>query len=58
MHKNYVTHFIFIPNVMFMDIIHRPVFYLKHTAFRKLDSVSVFRWNLLNWTQSVEFVPK
>jgi hypothetical protein len=32
-------------------------FYLKHTAFRILDSVSVFRWNLLSWTQSTELVP-
>jgi hypothetical protein len=33
-------------------------FYLKqYTTFRRLDSVSVFRWNLLIWAQSVELVP-
>jgi hypothetical protein len=31
--------------------------YLKHTTFRKLDSISVFRWNLLSWAQSIELVP-
>jgi hypothetical protein len=42
---------------MFLDIIHRPVFYLKHTSFRRLDSVSVFRWNLLSWAEPIELVP-
>jgi hypothetical protein len=42
---------------VFLDIIHRPVFYLKHTTFRRLYSVSVFRWNLLSWDQSIELVP-
>jgi hypothetical protein len=33
-------------------------FYLKqNTTFRRLDSVSVFRWNLLSWVQSIELVP-
>jgi hypothetical protein len=31
-------------------------FYLKHTMFRILVSVSVFRWNLLSWAQSSELV--
>jgi hypothetical protein len=26
-------------------------------TFRRLDSVSVFRWNLLTWAQSIELVP-
>jgi hypothetical protein len=26
-------------------------------TFRRLDSVSVFRWNILNWAQSIELVP-
>jgi hypothetical protein len=30
-------------------------FYLKH-MFRRLDSVSVFRWNLLGWAQSIDLV--
>jgi hypothetical protein len=30
------------------------LFYLKHTKFWRLDSVSVFRWNLLSWAQSIE----
>jgi hypothetical protein len=41
---------------MFLDIIHRPVFYLKHTMFRILDSVSVFRLNVFNWAQSIDLV--
>jgi hypothetical protein len=28
-------------------------FYLKHTIFRGLDSVSIFRWNVLSWAQSM-----
>jgi hypothetical protein len=32
-------------------------FHLKHTTFRRLDSVSVFWWNLLSWAQSIELVP-
>jgi hypothetical protein len=31
-------------------------FYLD-TTFRRQDSVSVVRWNLLSWTQSIELVP-
>jgi hypothetical protein len=31
--------------------------YLKDTEFRRLDSVSVFRWNLLCRAQSTELVP-
>jgi hypothetical protein len=42
---------------MLLGIIHRPVFYFKHTAFRRLDSVFVFRQNLLSWAQSIELVP-
>jgi hypothetical protein len=32
-------------------------FYLKHTVVRRLDSVSIFRWNLLSWVQPTELVP-
>jgi hypothetical protein len=45
------------PVIVFLGIIHRPVFYLKHTTFRSLDSVWVFRWNLHSWTRSIELVP-
>jgi hypothetical protein len=41
---------------VFLDIIHRPVF-ISNTTFRRLDYVSVFRWNLLSWTQLTELVP-
>jgi hypothetical protein len=27
------------------------------TPFRRLDSVSVFRWNLFSWAQSTQLVP-
>jgi hypothetical protein len=30
--------------------------YLKHTTFQRLDSVAVFRWNLLSRAQSIELV--
>jgi hypothetical protein len=33
------------------------LFLLEHTVFQRLDSVSVFRWNLLSWTQSIELAP-
>jgi hypothetical protein len=33
-----------------------PCFYLKHTTFRKLDFVRVFRWIVLSWAQSIELV--
>jgi hypothetical protein len=33
------------------------LFILQNIAFRRLDSVSVFRQNLLGWTQSIELVP-
>jgi hypothetical protein len=38
---------------------HHPssCFYLKHTTFRRLDSVSIFGWNLLTWAQSMELDP-
>jgi hypothetical protein len=32
-------------------------FYLKHTTLRRVDSVSVFKWNLLSWAQSIGLVP-
>jgi hypothetical protein len=32
-------------------------FYLKHTALRRLGSLSVFSWNLVSWAKSVELVP-
>jgi hypothetical protein len=37
--------------VTILDIIHCPVFYLRQTAVWRLDSFSVFRWNLLNFVQ-------
>jgi hypothetical protein len=37
--------------ITIMDIIHRPVFLFKKTRFRRLDSASVFRWNLLRFAQ-------
>jgi hypothetical protein len=33
------------------------VLFLLKTSFRRLDFVSVFRWNILRWTQSIELVP-
>jgi hypothetical protein len=42
--------------ITILDIIHRIVFYLKH-GVRRLDSVSVFRWNLLSWIKQQELVP-
>jgi hypothetical protein len=32
------------------------LFYLKRTTFRRLDSVSVFRWSIFIWAQSIELV--
>jgi hypothetical protein len=40
--------------IVFLDIINCPVSYLKHMTFRRLDSVSVFKWNLLSWAQSLQ----
>jgi hypothetical protein len=40
--------------IVFQDIIHRPVFYLEYGTFRRLESVSVFRWKLLSWAQSID----
>jgi hypothetical protein len=31
-------------------------FYLKNTTHRKLDSASIFRWNLLGWAQLTELL--
>jgi hypothetical protein len=42
--------------IVFLDTIHRHAL-IYNTAFRRLDSVSVFRWNLLSWVQSIELVP-
>jgi hypothetical protein len=42
--------------ITILDIIHRPVFYLKKKTFWRLDSVSVFRWKLLIWDQYTELV--
>jgi hypothetical protein len=39
-----------------LDIIQLSVIYLKNTMFRKLDSVSVFRWSLFIWAQQIELV--
>jgi hypothetical protein len=33
------------------------VFFLFKATFRRLDSVSVFRWNLLSWAQCIELDP-
>jgi hypothetical protein len=33
-------------NITFLDIIHCSIFYLKNMTYQRLDSVSVFRWNL------------
>jgi hypothetical protein len=41
--------------VMFLDIIHHNTF-IWNTEFLRLDSVSIFRWNLLNWAQLIELV--
>jgi hypothetical protein len=32
-------------------------FYVKYTAFQKLDSISVLRPNLPSWAQLIELVP-
>jgi hypothetical protein len=37
---------------MFLDIIHLLVIYLKHTKFRRLDSVSVYKGSVcISWVQ-------
>jgi hypothetical protein len=36
---------------------YRHIFYLKHATFRRLNSVSIFRWNLRSWTHIIELVP-
>jgi hypothetical protein len=38
---------------------HYPLscFHLRHTMFRRLDSFSIFRWNLLSYTQLIELIP-
>jgi hypothetical protein len=41
--------------IAFLDITHRLALYLKQTL-RRLDSVSVFRWNILSWTLQIELV--
>jgi hypothetical protein len=43
--------------IMFLDIIRQPVFtYFKHKTFRRLDSASVFKRNLLSLPQSIELI--
>jgi hypothetical protein len=42
-------------NIMFRTL-SIVLFLFKNTTFRRLDSVSVFRWNLLSWVQSVELI--
>jgi hypothetical protein len=32
-------------------------FIFQNITFQKLDSVSIFRWNLLTWAQSIERLP-
>jgi hypothetical protein len=41
--------------IAILGIIHRSVFYLKHGTFPKVNPVSVFRWNLVSWAQSIDF---
>jgi hypothetical protein len=41
--------------ITILDVIHRPVFYLNTTS-RRLNSVSVFRWNVLSLAQQIELV--
>jgi hypothetical protein len=36
---------------------HVQEFLMRSTLTKRLDSVSVFRWNLLSWAQSIELVP-
>jgi hypothetical protein len=43
--------FIFVVTITILDIIHRYVF--SKTTFRTLDSVFVFKWNLLSWIQHI-----
>jgi hypothetical protein len=38
-----------------LDIIHRPVLYLKHKD-SGLNSVFLFMWKILSWTKSIELV--
>jgi hypothetical protein len=45
---------IIVCTTVFLDIIYFLAFYLKHTTFQRLDSVSLFRWSLLSWAQSTE----
>jgi hypothetical protein len=33
------------------------MFLFQNTEFRRLDSVSVFKWNLLSWAQSIKISP-
>jgi hypothetical protein len=40
-------------SITILLIIHRPVFHSKHDG---LDSVSVYRWNLLSWVQQIKVV--
>jgi hypothetical protein len=40
---------------VFLYIIHQFLF-VGNTAFRRLDSVSVFRWDLLSLAQSIQLV--
>jgi hypothetical protein len=42
--------------IVFLDVIHRPVFF-KHTTFWRLDSFSVLRWYPFSWAQARELVP-
>jgi hypothetical protein len=44
-------------SIAFLDIIHRTVFIQTNTTFWRLHPVSIFRWNLLSWSQSMETVP-
>jgi hypothetical protein len=40
-----------------MDIIHRPIFYLKQNDMSETGFCVAYRWNLLSWAQSIELVP-
>jgi hypothetical protein len=37
--------------VTILGVIHRLDYFFKNTTFRRLDSVSVVRWNLLRWAR-------
>jgi hypothetical protein len=46
---------ILIQLLQILDIMDRPVF-IRTQRFRRLDSVLIFRWDLLSWDQYTELV--